>query len=274
MSIYQTLTTSLIAAVSLSACGLETPLTLGEAQDAKDESALATEVSALVAGDVELQTGVTLGDRAETALEAYRAFYESQIPCADVGLMDQTLSVTFGAEGTCTWQGKTWTGTRTIKVVDFSADEAHLQHGWAEVSNGSVTVSGTADVTWTPSEDSVVERRVEHELTWSKVGVEGERVGTGSRVQTLIDPSQGIAGGIEINGNRSWTSPKGLWDMSIEKAQLRPQDPLPQSGVYEIVNPKEKTLRLEFSRVDDNTINVEVTAGKISFDFDVSKPAQ
>lgn len=271
---YVLYTPLILACLSLCACQVEEPLTLEEAQDAKTESALSTEVQAVISGDIELQTDMTLGDRAEIAIESYRAFYQSQLPCAEISVSELTLSIHFGTTGECMWQGKVWTGSKTIKIVELSAVSAHLQHEWKEVSNGSVKVSGTADVTWEAGDQSAVERRIEHELRWSRVTDRFERVGRGNRVQTLIDPSAGIAGGLEINGERSWTSPKGDWDMDIIGVQLRPQDPLPQAGRYEIINPKGKKLTLKFSREDEDTIRVDVESGRVQFDFKVDGPSE
>ena len=97
------------------------------------------------------------------------------------------------------------------------------------------------------------------------------RTGTGSgdRTQTLLYPSQGLAGGIRIDGNRHWSGPKGEWDLAITGVEVRLQDPCPQAGKYSLTTPGNKTISLSFSRKSDDVIHVTLAGPKREFSFDV-----
>ncbi len=54
---------------------------------------------------------------------------------------------------------------------------------------------------------------------------------------------------------------------------MRWEDPVPQAGKYVLATPKNRSITLAFSRVDDATIEVELSSGDKSFKFDVKGPS-
>jgi hypothetical protein len=240
-------------------------LTLGEAAQAVEESSIDGQASSVASSTIDISTNFTLGKAAAQAAEEIRGFVTSQLPCAEVSLVDATLSVTYGAKpGSCTYHGHTFSGVHTMKVVR-SDDAVEIDHTWADVSNGRVKVSGTAQVTWTRAD---LTRHVKHELTWTRLSDKRTGTGTGARVQKPLggDWKTGVA----VDGARSWKGERGQWDLAITGVEWRWIDPVPQAGSYTLGTPSGRALSLSFTRADADTITVSVTSGKRTFSFKVN----
>jgi hypothetical protein len=92
-------------------------------------------------------------------------------------------------------------------------------------------------------------------------------VGTGDRVQRLIDPKVGLSAGIAIEGNRTWRAEGRRWDLALRDVEVRLQDPVPQAGTYTLTTPTGAVLTVEFVRRDASSIHVEVSDEERSFSF-------
>lgn len=248
----------------------EARLTGAEALEATQESSTASAAQGLTAGHVEVTTDFTIGEGVEKAAENIAAFWRSQAPCAQVSHSRATVTVDYGARSdNCVWRGRTFSGAHAVTVG--RAEEAGIQvtHTWTDFSDGITTVSGEATVDWQLRQ---LQRTVTHDLTWT--GANGRTGnGSGTRTQSLIDPAQGLAGGIHVDGESSWTGHKGeTWVLTIDDVEMRAEDPVPQAGTYRLESPKGKSLTLSFSRVDADAIEVTLTGprGK-SFSFTVRR---
>lgn len=240
-------------------------LTLSEAQEALDDSQLATEASTVTDGTIEISTNFTIGQAVETAAQQIRDFIASQLPCAAITLSGATLTVEYGKNpGNCTFKGNTCTGTQSITVTRDDTGDVEVDHVWTNVSNGKVSVSGTAHVTWSLSAKS---RHVVHTLTWTRLSDQKTLTGTGDRTQTVLEG--GLIEGIKIDGSREWTGSAGTWDLAINGVELRWVDPVPQAGSYVLTTPADRSLTMSFSRIDANTIKVTIESGSKSFNIDV-----
>lgn len=241
------------------------PMSQSEAREAIDESTIDSQASALTTNSVEISTNFTMGKAVGEAAAELKTFIETQLPCADIALADATLTVTYGAKpGNCVYRGQKFSGQHIVKVAK-NEDEIVVDHEWKDLSNGVVKVTGTAHVTWDFGDQT---RRVEHELTWTRLADGRTGTGTGDRTQRPL--AGGVAEGIQIDGTRSWQGAKGKWDLTIEGVQVRWADPVPQAGSYRLASPQNRSLSLAFSRVDDDTIEVKVSSGERSFSFNVS----
>lgn len=241
-------------------------LTSAEARDAVEESTVESQASALTSANIELTTGFTIGTAVAAAAGEIRTFVESQLPCAEVTLADATLTVRYGAKpGNCTYRGNAFTGTHTVTVAR-NDDDIVVDHAWTDLSNGKVKVTGSAHVTWSFDDQT---RRVEHDLTWTRLADGRTGRGTGDRTQAPL--AGGLAEGISIDGSRSWTGGAGRYDLAIDGVQMRWADPVPQSGSYRLATPKGRSLSLSFARVDEDTIAVTLSNGNRSFTFDVNR---
>ncbi|MEZ4435482.1 MAG: hypothetical protein R3F65_24015 [bacterium] len=237
------------------------PLTRDEARATLDEAELSTRAEALTSEMVTLTTDFTLGDALDAAAENLRAFVAAQVPCATVTRADRTVTVDFGDTGACRYNGRAWTGRAEVGVTRAD-DTVVVEHRWTDLSDGHLTVEGTATVTGDARDHS---RRVVHAMRWS----DGEHTATGEgdRTQTLLDGGDGI----RVDGERRWTGfAGGEWTLSIEGVELRRRDPLPQAGRYVLTNPLHRTMVLRFTRTDARTITVEISGGRRSYTFDVS----
>jgi hypothetical protein len=251
--------------VVLIACNQE-GLTREEALDALNESSIESQASAVTATHVEISTNFTIGSAVANAASELRTFLAAELPCAKVSLQDATVTTEWGATTGCTYKGQTFTGTSTVTIKRTDAATIEVDHTWTDMSNGKVKVSGTAQVTWSATEHS---RHVVHELHWTRLSDGRTGTGSGDRTQTLMDPSQGLAGGIRIDGNRHWSGRAGQWDLAITGVEVRLQDPVPQAGSYQLTTPSNKNVTLSFARQAADVIRVTLAGPKRSFSFDV-----
>jgi hypothetical protein len=243
----------------------EGPMTAAEAKAALEESTVDSQAAALTTSSVEIGTNFTIGKGVQAAAAELRDFVASQLACAEITLADNKLTVVYGAKpGSCTWKGHTISGTlaMTVAKVDGTVE---VDHEWKDLSNGLVKVSGTAQVTWNFDAKT---RRVEHDLTWTRLRDGKTGRGTGDRTQQPLDG--GIAEGIQVDGNRTWTGPNGRWDLSIDGVQMRWEDPCPEKGTYRLVSPKGRSLSLSFNRVDEDSIEVTLKNDTKEFRFVVN----
>lgn len=257
-----------LAVLSSSSCLRESdkPLTATQAQQALEETATAFRAEALISNTVELNTHFTIGGAVEAAAQELRDFVASQLPCAEVTLDGASLSVEYGAEGSCPYHGQVYHGVHIITLVSVAEGDVVIEHEWDEVDNGQVMVDGTATVTWGLDDAT---RRVEHELQWSDLQRKTSFTGSGDRLQ---GPLGTWDEGITVEGFRDWSSDRGDWHLDIEGVEARWDDPVPQTGTYSLETPFDgKTLTLTFSRVDEATIEVTVESGNRSFSFNVNK---
>lgn len=244
----------------------EPPMTAAEARQALEETALSGDAASLTGGSLEIATSFTLGQAVEAAAEEIRGFVTSQLPCAEVTLSGASLTVEYGANaGNCTYRGHEYSGSHTITLSRNDQDAVVVDHEWDALSNGRVTVSGTAKVTWNAEDPS---RHVVHDLQWTRLADGREGQGSGDRTQRPLPG--GLEEGIQVDGIRSWSGQSGDWDLAISGVQMRWADPVPQAGSYTLQSPEGRDLGMSFSRVDEDTIEVTVSSEGKSFSFNVT----
>jgi hypothetical protein len=158
----------------------------------------------------------------------------------------------------------TYSGTTAFTITQNAPGSVEVDHTWTNFSNGKVEVSGKAQVTWSAANAS---RHVVHQLTWTRLSDGHTGTGTGDRTETLIDPQQGLLGGVRIDGNRHWSAESGEWNLAIQGVEVRVQDPVPQAGDYQLTTPANKNLSLSFARQNTDTIQVTISGPKHSFTF-------
>src|SRR4051812_5773245 len=126
-----------------------TPMTLGEAHEALDESTVESQASSLTTSSVEISTNFTIGMAVEEAATELKTFIGTQLPCADITLVKATLTVKYGVKaGNCVYNGHKFSGTHSITVSKNEDDQVLVDHTWTDLSNGVVKVTGSAHVTW------------------------------------------------------------------------------------------------------------------------------
>ena len=264
-----------VVGVGLNGCALRMngggdSITASEASEALDEASASAQAADLTSASIDVATNFTIGQAAEQAAAELSAFIASQLPCAGVTLAGSTLTVVYGAKlGNCTYNGHTFSGTQTLTITKLGTSSVEVDHTWSSFSNGVVSVSGSAQVTWDFANPS---RHVVHDLTWTRLWDGRQGHGTGDRLQTPL--AGGIAVGFQEDGSRTWDGTSGHWDLSIDAVQMRWADPVPQAGSYTLTLPNLKTVTMSFSRVDDNTIRVTVSTTKSSFGFNVTRTGQ
>ncbi|NUN15738.1 MAG: hypothetical protein HUU55_19100 [Myxococcales bacterium] len=246
------------------------PLTQTEAQEGLDETMLSSVEASLEADMVEISTQFTMGAALDKAVQQLKMFVSSQIPCSVVTETQNTITIDFGTlEDNCTYLGKTYAGIITITVVKTSLDSTTVTQDWDGLTNGKTTANGTVTVVWDKTNKT---RNVVHELVWTRNGK--DVFSEGNRTQSLLDETLGAQGGIRIDGFRTKTAGQAMWMLDIDGVEMRPQDPVPQAGVYTLTRPNGKTITYEFVRIDEDTIEVTVTGAKKSFVFHVTSSGQ
>lgn len=234
-------------------------ITVAEATEGLEEVVASTEAISLTYESIEISTSFTIGDAVEDAIVELQSFYESQVPCTTTTLEGTTLTIDYGTlADNCVYNGNTYAGVHAVTLTRNASEGVEVAHAWTDFTNGTITLNGTADVTWSGLDSAAsLERHVVHNITWDK----GSRsvTASGDRRQTLVEPALGIAGGIEINGTRSWTTDKGTWSLDIAGVQIRGQDPAPQAGSYILTTPADKEMTLSFTRFDADSIVVKIS---------------
>lgn len=242
-------------------------LTSEEARESLDESSVASQAEALTAASVEISTDFTIGEAVEDAAQEIRGFIQSQLPCADIRLERATLTIEYGARpGSCVYRGQELSGTHVISVESNDEHDVIVQHSWQDLSNGRVSVTGEATVTWSLEDRS---RHIVHELHWTRLSDGKTGVGSGNRTQTPLEG--GLVEGIEIDGTRAWETARGRWELSIDHVQMRWMDPVPQAGSYVLDTPFDKTVTLAFERIDSDSIGVTASSGDRSISLQINK---
>jgi hypothetical protein len=242
-------------------------LDIGEARAALEEASSASEADNLSGSTIEISTSFTIGQGVERAAQELRDFVASQLPCAELTLVDGTLDIVFGAtQGACVYNGHTYSGEALITVHSNEQNEIVVEHEWIDLSNGRIKLNGGATVTWNLAEAT---RHVEHTATWTNLSTGRTFEGSGDRTQRPL--AGGVAEGIRVDGTRSWKSDRGQWDLAINGVEMRWTDPVPQAGSYSLTTPADKSLSLSFLRKDVDTIGVTISSGKREFSFDVTK---
>lgn len=266
--IFALATVATVAVVSFSGCRQENkdPLTAGEARLALEEASMSAQASSVMSGSIEISTDFTIGGAVENAAQEIRDYVESQLPCAEIELQNSTLTIEYGAKaGNCTYRGHTYSGVHAITVERNDMGEVIVDHSWDELSNGVVSVTGDAKVTWSFDDQT---RHIVHELTWTRLS--DGRTGTGRGDRTQQPLAAGLTEGFQEDGERSWEGQQGLWELDIDAVQMRWQDPVPQAGAFTLVTPNNKSLVMRFDRVDSDTIEVTLENGTRSFAFKVN----
>jgi len=226
-----------------------------------------TTSQALTSGTVEITTKFTIGDAVEKAAEDLRAFIASQLPCADVTISGHTLTVEYGVHGVCTFNGNEFTGTHTVSISRNDSDQVVVDHTWDSLSNGKVSVDGTATATWDINGSKDFTRHVVHDVTWTRLSDGRTGEGTGDRVQKSLNGD--ITIGFSEDGQRGWTGKRGHWALDISNLEVRWADPVPQAGSLTLDTPFDKTIAASFDRVNDSTIQVTIQGPNRSFEFNV-----
>lgn len=252
---------------ALAACPKESALTVEQARESLQEASASSQAENLSAVSVDLSTHFTIGMAAEQAARELESFLATELPCAAVALSGATLSIEYGAKsGNCVYHGHPLSGSSAITVSRDEMNEVVVDHRWTKLSNGVVELDGTAHVVWNFQD---LTRHVTHDVQWSELASGRSGKGSGDRTQAPL--SDGIADGIQVDGSRSWSGKSGTWDLAIDGVQLRWSDAVPQAGGYALHTPYGKTISMTFSRVDEDTIGVEVAGPKREFHFTVSK---
>ena len=246
------------------------PLTRAEAQSALEEAQASSSADSLASANIEISTDFTLGAGLTQAAGEIRTAIQTELPCAEVTLTDATVAVDWGVNaGNCTYRGHTFTGSSSISVQKNADNQVLVHHEWTDLSNGVVTLTGHAEVTW---DFDALTRHVVHHAEWTHLATGRTGVGDGDRTQRPLDGD--LAQGIQVDGTRSWTGRQGKWDLAIDAVEWRWQDPIPQAGRYTLATPFDKSLSLSFARVDTDTIGVTVAGAKGSFSFRVTSVAK
>ncbi len=203
-------------------------------------------------GDViDVSTDFTIGQALEDAADAIAAFWESQVDCTTVAVDGATVTVDYGTlEDACTYNGRTYAGITTVSVASTAPGALEVEHDWLGFTNGDVTLDGGATVTWDGTDRT---RRVETEHTWTDdegtVDVFGDHL-----TAPLAEGVPFWESGFTLEGTREWITERGEWTLDTSDLELRLVDPAPQAGNVSLRAPNGKTLAIEYSRVDETTI--------------------
>ncbi|MBT3218398.1 MAG: hypothetical protein HN348_04850 [Proteobacteria bacterium] len=244
-------------------------MTNAEALEALNESNQSARGEAATREAIEISTDATIGDSVEAYVETLAAFWESQVDCTTVSWDGITVTVDYGdLADNCTYNGKTYAGLVEVAVSHSTLTELDLEHTWTGFNNGDVQVDGSAQVSWDRTSDTST---IHTEHTWTDLDDETSVDVEGDHVWSYIDSDQKILGGLTLNGTRDWTSNSKAWHLDMTSLEIRLQDPVPQNGHIELINPDHKTLRIDYSRIDESTIEAVISGLRQDLIFHINQ---
>jgi len=256
-----------LTAAVLPGCEFEEPATRAEMRDAVVEVALLGEGVGVQTQMIELTTSFTLGQGVQAVAEEVRDFVASQIDCSEVTVEPGKVTIDFGdLSDHCVYRGRTYAGVVSVEYEDLG-DSFVVTHTYQGATGGRTVLDGTVVVTWDGNE-----RQVETDLDF--VNDEGEVNVTGDRTQTFTACEGALAVCVSVDGERSWTGPRGAWETDIIGVEARSIDPVPEAGKYVITTPEAKLIELSFSRVDEDTIAVSIEGGRTPWVLHVTAAGQ
>lgn len=216
---------------------------------------------------IELTTSFTLGQGVQAAAEEVRDFVQSQVPCSTVTVAPGQVAIDFGGlEDGCVYRGRTYAGVVTV-AIELPGEGARVTHTYEGFTGGRVTMDGTAVVDWDDA--------VRHVVTDMSFATADKTVDLQSDRTQSFRRCEGVeAVCVAVDGERHWQSPRGEWDMSIEGVEARSIDPVPEAGSYTVVNPEGREIAMSFSRVDEDTIQVDIEGGRRPVTFQVTAAGQ
>lgn len=221
----------------------------GAAQDVESDL---LELTTLDDGDEPTRDRHGLRDR-------MHALIASQIPCSTITTVgEDTLVIDFGTlDDECTFRDRTWAGVVTIAYAS-EADAVVATHDFDGITDGRVTIDGSATVTRTGES-----RHIVTDFTFD--GPERGFTVKSDRVQTPLDGDEGV----HIDGTRDFAGEHGERHVDIEGVEVRRGDSVPQAGSFAITRGDGRELTMSFARIDDETIAVTVDGPKGERVFEV-----
>ena len=232
------------------------------AELAVQESALTAQLDSLIADAADRNSRFDIGQGLDNAAEQLKLQLNQELPCAAVTRQGSELSIFYDAAGSgCTWHQRALAGQHSVRVTRNADDEVGVHHEFTNFRDGTLSLSGSADVAWSRISKS---RRVLHTVTFAALsgvnaGVTGESTGDSTQV-TLTD-------GVRINGLREWHSSRGFYSLDMQAIEQRFTDSVPQLGAYELTLPSDDALILAFGRIDTDNILVTVQGAQRELSF-------
>jgi hypothetical protein len=206
-----------------------------------------------------------VGQDLSSAAAQLESYLHGQHPCAKIARQAATLSITYNASaGACAFHGRNVSGQQTINVLRNADNEVSVHHAWLDLSDGTLSISGSIEVTWSRTSGS---RRVVHTLSFEVLS--GSHAG--EHRESRSDSTQvTTAESVRINGLRQWSSEQGRYALDMFAIEQRFTDSIPQAGAYELTIPTTEALSLAFGRIDADTIRVTVQGAQETLFFSVT----
>lgn len=267
-NMHTTVWASSLVTLVVGASGCFTPeASRAEMRDALLEVAIQGQGMGVESEILELTTSFTIGQGVEAALDELRAFVASQVPCSTVVVEPGRLTIDFGdLSDACVYRGRTYAGVITVELA-AQGESVLVSHTYEGVTEGVVTLDGTADVTWTGATRNVVT-----DLTFTTeertISVQADR----TQVFSACEGVEAVC--VALEGHRTWNGPEGTWDMTIEDVSIRSIDPVPEAGSYTVMTPDDKEIVMSFERQTEDTIRVTLSSGRRELVFDVTRAGE
>jgi hypothetical protein len=240
------------------------------AELALEEAALTSQLDAMIAEVADRNSRFDIGQGFENAAEQLKLQLNQELPCASVTRQANMLTIVYDAQqvpwdaalsASCMSHGRMLAGQHTVRVMRNADNEVGVHHEFIDFRDTRLSLTGSADVTWSRTSPS---RRVLHVLSFrvlsgDSTGVTGESNGDSTQ-QTLDE-------GVRINGLRDWRSSRGVYELDMQAIEQRFADSVPQFGAYALTLPTDDALTLAFGRIDTDTIRVTVQGAQQDLSF-------
>lgn len=253
-------------------CGCSGGLTAGDAVDALVSAQAAGGSFGLVLEPIEISTQLSaIGDDPVVIRDEIEAFWSSSLPCASVGVDDGAVVIDHGAvSDACVVAGRAYGGQHRIRVESASAGIVELRHTFRNFTDDTLWVDGTSVISF--DLDGFTRTLG---VFWDFQSADGEIIPvSGSHTYTLEEPQRGIAGPMQLAGERSWSSGDGLYDLTMTDTRLRLVDPVPETGSWALDPPGPGELTMDFARINSDLLEVVVNGTRRQIVLDVTQAGQ
>jgi hypothetical protein len=218
------------------------------------------QVNALEHGVIEITTTFSIG---AGIAEIRQHIAEVVATCAQASVVQgqgDTLVLDFGpANAPCNYQGRNYAGKVELSV-QRTAERISVRHEYLDLTNGTVTINGVKTVDWSESASGEVVRHVVSTIGWD--GPRGHVDHRSERTLTFHEWHGGPTQTLRIDGESDWQRGDDAWHMAMDQVEFRLIDPVPQAGSVTLINPADKEATLTFVRLDENTIEVQMSGGR------------
>ena len=237
--------------LALPACSGSDTLKARDVYAIVDEIDLAVRAEALVEPTVLLASNFAYGATSPEDAAKRAADGISAPPCIETVQRGAAVSIVYSPTQSLCGSGDRFntqvalSGEQTITFLQADGETSSIDHAWKGISNGYLTVDGTAHVTTTTTANAF-SQRVVNTLSW--VRGSDSKTGHGHDDRTSAVTATEDAQAPSLTGLRTWESDAGSWELRPVDARLQSSTGgVPFVGTFAVITPTKLALTLSLT---------------------------